>query len=151
MTAPFCAPDVRGLRPDGSIQQQGYGMIESGVGEWEPAGRQPMKTFLTFAAAAAAMLLATQSEAASFSCREPTTAAERTVCSHAELNALDDRLSYWYDRAQLRARTFDLTEWLTSRQRAWLEERNRCGADVLCLRGKYQSRIRRLKDYAEHV
>jgi len=106
---------------------------------------------LALSAAAVGTLAFTQAQAASFSCDGASLPAERAVCGNRRLSALDERLAYWYGRAQVRARYFDQTEWLRNAQRAWLANRNACGMSAWCLRAKYHERIRRLKNYVEHV
>ncbi len=91
--------------------------------------------------------------AASFNCMElgSMNAAEQRVCRNRSLGALDERLDSWYRRALVRASYFDQTDEVRGAQRAWLRERNSCGARYWCLRRKYVSRLRELKSYVEHV
>ncbi len=110
---------------------------------------------VTAAIALAAAISAYQSRAsaASFNCMnvEDMNAAEQTVCVNHRLGALDERLDSWYRRALIRAGYFEQTADVREDQRAWLAERNACGANVGCLRRAYVRRIRELKDYVEHV
>lgn len=114
-----------------------------------------MKPICLFAAAtlASATLLAQPAAAASFSCDDldNKNAAERRICTHPGLGALDERLDSWYRRALVRARYFDQTGEVRGKQRAWLASRNACGASVACLRRHYRTRIRELRNYVEHV
>jgi len=74
-----------------------------------------------------------------FDCARAGSATERAVCASGELSALDAALSaLWRARARTDA---DRTA-----QRAWLRERNACGADDVCLAGVYGSRIADLAD-----
>jgi uncharacterized protein len=107
---------------------------------------------LAFAlAAGSAVALSGSAEAASYSCHEVSGKAERTICGSWRLNALDERMAYWYGRALERARYFDQTSWIRSSQRRWLSARNVCGSNIGCLTYSYQRRIWRLKNYVEHV
>ncbi len=92
-------------------------------------------------------------QAASYSCMNSSelNAAERRVCYSYSLSALDERLDSWYRRALERARYFDDTLWVRADQRVWLRKRNACGAKYWCLRRVYKKRIRKLKNYVEHV
>ncbi len=111
------------------------------------------KTCLAAAAAGGFAFLAASgtAQAASYSCHEVSNKAERTICRSGRLGALDERMAYWYGRAQERARYFDQTDWLKASQRRWLAMRNVCGSNTSCLRYAYQRRIWRLKNYVEHV
>ncbi|MGE0629862.1 MAG: lysozyme inhibitor LprI family protein [Hyphomicrobiaceae bacterium] len=99
----------------------------------------------------AAYSLASPASAASFNCREPGNRAETTVCRHPGLSAMDERMAYWYGRAQERARHFGQSEWLRNRQRDWIADRNICGFNVGCLRQSYRERTRALRNFARHV
>lgn len=100
-----------------------------------------------------ALPFAAPANAASFSCMDGSylNAAERLVCSSRQLGALDERLDSWYRRALIRARYFDQTRQVRGDQRAWIENRNACGARYFCIRRAYRERIRELANYVEHV
>lgn len=91
--------------------------------------------------------------AASYECMnsEDMNPAEQVVCDNDMLGALDERLDSWYRRAMVRAGYFDQTNSVRNAQRQWLVRRNACGANVFCLKRRYLSRIRNLKNYVEHV
>ncbi len=79
----------------------------------------------------------------SFPCAKATLAAEVAICGSSTLAQLDLRLAQLYNwrknnssGAQRRV--------LVGRQRAWLQQRNACGADVACLERYYGQQIRYL-------
>ncbi len=114
----------------------------------------PFKSFaIAISLAAAISALSRPAASASFSCMalEDLSRAEQAVCTHDRLGALDERLDSWYRRALVRAGYFDQTDTVTQQQRAWLGERDACGADVGCLRRLYRTRIEALRRYVEHV
>lgn len=113
-----------------------------------------MKLLIGVIAAAALMSVANApAKAASYSCMELAgkTAAEVRVCENRWLGNLDERMDSWYRRALERARYFDQTAKVKGEQRAWIVDRNACGAKFFCIRRAYVERIRALKNYVEHV
>ena len=80
---------------------------------------------------------AAPAEAASFDCTQTSTRVERLICADAALSRLDTKLGELYAHAQ--RNTAD-PERLLAAQRAWLEQRNRCG-DSDCLAERYRQRI----------
>lgn len=114
----------------------------------------PFKSLaIALSLAAASSVLSRPAASASFSCMEfdNLSRAEQTVCTHGRLGALDERLDSWYRRALIRAGYFDQTDMVKQQQRAWLDERNACSANIGCLRRAYRSRIEALRRYVEHV
>jgi uncharacterized protein len=93
-------------------------------------------------AAVAMLLLPLCAHAASFACAKAGNAAEKAVCADEQLSRLDSDLGKAYARAV--TATADPAA-LRSAQRAWLKERDACGADQACLRQSYE---RRLSDIA---
>ena len=113
-----------------------------------------MRLLIGAIAAAAAMAIAmSPARAQSFSCMEMESkgAAEVRICKSQRLGHLDERLDSWYRRALERAGYFDQTAKVTSEQRVWLAERDRCGSSFSCIRRAYTARISELKAYVEHV
>lgn len=113
-----------------------------------------MKLLIGAIAAAALMsVVHAPAKAASYSCMELAgkPIAEVRVCENRWLGNLDERMDSWYRRALERARYFDQTSKLKGEQRAWIAERNACGANFFCIRRAYVERIRVLKNYVEHV
>ncbi len=98
------------------------------------------KLTLTVVLAAAASALTTPAAAIDFSCREASTAAERTICSDARLGRLDDQMATVYGRlwsvADHRSRMR-----LRTAQHRFLGARDACGRDAGCIRGAYLDQI----------
>lgn len=91
-------------------------------------------------------LLPLSVQAASFDCTRADTAAEIAVCANPELNRLDEELAVLY-RSLLNELPFRQADRVQQDQRSWLKARNSCGAEVRCLRARYQERIARLNQY----
>lgn len=91
-------------------------------------------------------LLPMIAQTASYDCTRATTAAEIAVCNNPGLNRMDEDLAVQYRSLlnQLPPRRADA---LRDDQRSWLVARNSCGADVRCLRARYEERIARLNEY----
>jgi uncharacterized protein len=78
----------------------------------------------------------------SFHCARATTPTEKAICGAPELGALDRRLADAYRKSRvdfLDARL--MLEDLELEQRAWLVERDACGAAVACVQARYQERL----------
>lgn len=92
-------------------------------------------------AAALFVPLAQPSHAApSFECRRAETEAEFTICGSQRLSLLDRVLADRYAALEGRSGGADLR----AEQAAWLESRDACGHDVLCLEAAYDARLRDL-------
>jgi uncharacterized protein len=85
-------------------------------------------------------------QAASFDCTRASAAAEIAVCSNASLNRLDEDLAVQY-RSVLRNLPPRRAELVRQDQRTWIDARDSCGADVRCLRSRYEERSARLDQY----
>ncbi|MCP5158586.1 MAG: DUF1311 domain-containing protein [Gammaproteobacteria bacterium] len=85
-------------------------------------------------------------QAASYDCTQASIAAEIAVCANPGLNRLDEDLAATY-RSLLHQLPRRQAERLRQDQRSWLTARDRCGADVRCLRARYQERLARLNQY----
>lgn len=85
-------------------------------------------------------------QAASFPCAKASTPTERAICADPALSRLDERLAGAY-RAALEKLSGSSPEEgkaqtaLKADQRAWLAERNACGADAACLRTAQERRL----------
>ena len=98
------------------------------------------KLTLTVVLAAAASALATHAGAIDFSCREASSAAERTICSDARLGRLDDQMATVY--GQLWSATDHRSRMhLRNAQYRFLGARDACGRDASCIRGAYLDQI----------
>ena len=93
-----------------------------------------------------AALLPTAAHTAGYDCTRATTATEIAVCNNPGLNRMDEDLAVQYRTLlnQLPPRRADAVR---DDQRSWLMARNSCGADVRCLRARYEERIARLNQY----
>ncbi|HRC72233.1 MAG TPA: lysozyme inhibitor LprI family protein [Candidatus Competibacter sp.] len=84
--------------------------------------------------------------AASYDCTRADTAAEIAVCSNPGLNRMDEDLAVEY-RSLLKRLPPRRAELVRQDQRSWIMARDSCGADVRCLRARYQERSARLNEY----
>lgn len=81
----------------------------------------------------------------SFDCHTNWGVAEQTICANPDIASLDTQMSDLY---------FSISNDSTGRyyrrlkrdQRAWLRDRDDCGANVRCLRMIYRARIQELSD-----
>ncbi|HLI17453.1 MAG TPA: lysozyme inhibitor LprI family protein [Rhodanobacteraceae bacterium] len=78
----------------------------------------------------------------SFDCSKVTDATDLTICSNAELSELDRQMAALY---HVRMQSVD-DPTVRDAQRAWLLDRNQCGADVICLQKQYAARIQQLQE-----
>ncbi|KAA0679764.1 lysozyme inhibitor LprI family protein [Roseomonas genomospecies 6] len=84
--------------------------------------------------------------AAGFPCSKAATPTEKAICADPALSALDERLSATY-RAALESLSGASPDEgpagaaVKADQRAWLRERDSCGADASCLRRAYEGRV----------
>ncbi len=93
-----------------------------------------------------ASLLPLAVQAASYDCTGASSPAEIAVCAHPDLNALDEKLAVLY-RSLLNELPVRQADRVRQDQRSWLKARNSCGAEVRCLKARYQERIARLNQY----
>lgn len=93
-----------------------------------------------------AVFLPLSTQAASFDCTRANTAAEIAVCDNPSLNRLDENLAIDY-RNVLNRLPPRRAEMVRRDQRSWLDARDSCGADVRCLRARYEERSARLNQY----
>jgi uncharacterized protein len=91
-------------------------------------------------------LSALTAQAASYDCTQARTPPEIAVCANPELSQIDEDLANLYRTLlnELPARQADRMQ---QDQRSWLKARNSCGADVRCLKARYQERLARLNEY----
>ena len=85
-------------------------------------------------------------QAASYDCTQATTPAEIAVCANPGLNQLDEELAVLY-RSLLNSLPSRQADRMQQDQRSWLKARNSCGAEVRCLKARYEERIARLNEY----
>jgi uncharacterized protein len=84
--------------------------------------------------------------AASFPCSKAGTPTEKAICSTPALSQIDERMAAAYKEAIQFYSGIDgggsTQAAVKTDQRAWLKERNGCGADTACLADSYEQRIR---------
>ncbi|KST60888.1 hypothetical protein AO398_11255 [Methylobacterium sp. GXS13] len=82
--------------------------------------------------------------AASFACDKAGTPDETAICAHLPLNDMDvemaTRFAILKDVLPMGGQTK-----LRDDQETWLKERHACGADLACLRGLYETRLKVLR------
>lgn len=94
----------------------------------------------------AMLLISPLAQAASFDCSKAASFAEKSICSSAELGALDDALASNY-KAMLAADIGDGAKAeLKATQKQWLAERNQC-ASTECLATSYRQRVDAICEY----
>lgn len=81
---------------------------------------------------------------ASFDCARATTPAERAICESPALAQLDGETAASYAAAFAGLSAQDQSK-LTAEERAWLQQRNRCGADSGCLAQSMTARLALLR------
>ena len=105
-----------------------------------------MTGFFRFLLVSLAFTLGTTNltHAASFDCSKATTETEIAICNDPELSALDELIGFTY-RQYL---TYE--SWLSFEkdkfkviqiQRDWIDQRNKCQSNTLCLFKNYQKQI----------
>ena len=109
-----------------------------------------MRLIMPFAIAVAASGLAltlapTSASAASFDCTRARTGVERTICGNRPLEDRDVKMATLYSVNRQLAGGMGALGAIADRQRDWLAERNRCGANSACLRTAYDRRIGELE------
>jgi Lysozyme inhibitor LprI len=73
-------------------------------------------------------------------CTGAKAGAEATICASRELSRLDRELAGNYDKALSRLSGAARTS-VIEKQRQWLAERNRCGADYICINRQYVAHV----------
>ncbi|WP_246164935.1 lysozyme inhibitor LprI family protein [Pigmentiphaga aceris] len=86
----------------------------------------------------------TVAQAAGMNCARAATATEKAICADPELLERDARLADTYSR--MLAADASKSAAVRDAQRAWLQVRNRCGANASCLRNAYDERTATLID-----
>lgn len=102
-----------------------------------------MSPILHAIAALGVALFAGAAAAASFPCAKAGTPTEKAICANPAVSALDERLAAAFKAAlqRLGTESSDTQTALKADQKAWLAERNGCGADAACLRTQYERRV----------
>jgi uncharacterized protein len=97
-------------------------------------------------AASAIVLMALGAQAGpSFDCHTHKGLTEQVICANRELGDMDGEMSKeYFDLINDESMRSDTRAWAKDSQRAWLRERNGCGANIDCLRAVYQRRLNEL-------
>ena len=88
--------------------------------------------------------------AASYDCSKASTATEHAICDYPELSALDDLMGQTYRLAKTSA-NWMTPQQLRNTQKAWMQQRNRCGDNFDCLRSSYVQRLEEVSDGVLHI
>ena len=100
--------------------------------------------FFTFVAMLSGGTLALQAAETSFDCSRASNVTEKSVCQDKTLAALDRKMAKTYAEAKQSYLKNEMKK-LTSDQRAWIKNRNRCKDDRNCIVNVYQKRIAQLQ------
>ncbi|MCZ7450443.1 hypothetical protein O8B93_22940 [Agrobacterium rhizogenes] len=89
--------------------------------------------------------------AASFDCTKPDLAAdEKAICDNRALNDQDVKMATTFDiLTQLMA--MGARDTLRDEQSKWLKKRQECAADLTCLTGAYEERMKRLGEAFQSI
>ncbi|TQN60007.1 hypothetical protein FLX27_19055 [Agrobacterium tumefaciens] len=89
--------------------------------------------------------------AASFDCTKPDLAAdEKAICDNRALNDQDVKMATTFDiLTQLMA--MGARDTLRDEQSKWLKKRQECAADIACLTGAYEERMKRLGEAFQSI
>ena len=89
--------------------------------------------------------------AASFDCTKSDLAAdEKAICDNRDLNDQDVKMATTFDiLTQLMA--MGARDTLRDEQSQWLKKRQECAADVACLTGAYEERMKRLGEAFQSI
>jgi uncharacterized protein len=107
-----------------------------------------------FAAFVAALILAPvtadAAEYAPLNCAKAKSAAEKSICKDYALGRLEARMATLYAVATSLVAMGQRGDMLGA-QRDFLQERENCGADAACIRGKYDARIADLQGTIDKI
>lgn len=95
--------------------------------------------------------LVSPASAASFDCSKTDLAAdEKAICDNRALNDQDVKMATTFDiLTQLMA--MGARDTLRDEQSKWLKKRQECAADVACLTGAYEERMKRLGEAFQSI
>lgn len=104
-----------------------------------------MRGVLAALALCAPLIAVSEADAASFDCRQASLPAEKAICGNANLSQLDARTAGMYFTILGNDVSAQTLAQVKSSQRAFLQARNACGADLNCLVDAYTSQMMFLK------
>lgn len=88
--------------------------------------------------------------AASFSCSSVTASDEKAICADRELSEKDVRMETTYDMLK-KVVLMGGRGALQDEQTAWLQKRQACGDNTVCLSHLYDDRIDEFNDQYQHI
>jgi len=100
--------------------------------------------------AALLLLLSGTASAASFSCSNVTASDEKAICADRELGEKDVRMSTTFNMLR-EVVLMGGRGALEDEQTAWLQKRQQCGDNTVCLSHLYDDRIDVLNDQYQHI
>lgn len=86
-----------------------------------------------------------QADAASFDCSRARTASEQAICGNRSLEDRDVKMATLYSVVRQFQGGMGALGAMRDRQTEWLAQRERCGANVACIRRSYDVRIAELE------
>ncbi|MGC6031377.1 lysozyme inhibitor LprI family protein [Enterobacter kobei] len=95
-------------------------------------------------------LLSRTVSAASFSCTGVTAPDEKAICADRELSEKDVRMATTWDMLR-KVVLMGGRGALQDEQTAWLQKRQACGSNTVCLSHLYDDRIDELNDQYQHI
>ncbi|MCZ7482265.1 hypothetical protein [Rhizobium rhizogenes] len=109
------------------------------------------QTFLACGLLLCASILGSPASAASFDCTKTDLAAdEKAICDNRALNDQDVKMATTFDiLTQLMA--MGARDTLRDEQSQWLKKRQECAADVACLTGAYDERMKKLGEAFQSI
>lgn len=105
---------------------------------------------ITRIAFALLLLLPGSASAASFSCSGVSTPDEKAICADRELGEKDVRMATTYDMLR-KVVLMGGRGALQDEQATWLQKRQQCGDNTVCLSHLYDKRIDELHDQYQHI
>ncbi|KFD24885.1 lysozyme inhibitor LprI family protein [Yokenella regensburgei] len=88
--------------------------------------------------------------AASFNCADVTGPDEKAICTDRELSEKDIRMATTYDMLR-KVMLMGGRGALQDEQANWLQKRQQCGDNTVCLSHLYDDRIAELNDRYQHI
>ncbi len=86
-----------------------------------------------------------QAEAATVDCSRASTPSEFAICNSEDLQQLDNELSNRFSRLIHNASTIPVQQVMKREMNNFLVNRNKCGADMICLQLKYENELHKSK------
>lgn len=110
----------------------------------------PCSPFAEITRIAFALLLSGSASAASFSCSGVSAPDEKAICADRELSEKDVRMATTYEMLR-KVVLMGGRGALQDEQATWLQKRQQCGDNTVCLSHLYDDRIDELNDQYQHI